>query len=121
MPPIGSIVGGPTRRAIRIRAPSGYSEASFDLETAQRVFIPVGDMKHIPLGPLAYEFSRHLEPRACIRPGETIVVEIQDALSGQLRKAGDRRDRTTAPYSNPLTGPVAVEGAEPGDALAVRI
>ena len=78
-------------------------------------------MKRIPLGPLRYEFSRHTEPRLRIEPEETVVVEMEDALSGQIRSKDDRRDKRTMPYSNPLTGPIWVEGAEPGDSLAVTI
>jgi amidase len=78
-------------------------------------------MKRLPLGPLVYEFSRHVEPRLRIEPGETIVVESEDAFSGQIRTAEDRRDRSKMPFSNPLSGPVFVSGAEPGDALAVTI
>lgn len=78
-------------------------------------------VKTLSAGPLYYEFSRHHEPRLRIAPGETVVVETEDALSGQIRGDDDRRDKATMPYSNPLTGPIAVEGAEPGDALAVTI
>jgi acetamidase/formamidase len=78
-------------------------------------------MKRLPIGPLYYEFSRHNEPRLDIEPGESLVVETEDALSGQIRQPGDRRDRSKMPYSNPLTGPIRVYGAEPGDALSVRI
>jgi amidase len=78
-------------------------------------------MKHLPAGPLYYEFSRHHEPRLRVGPGETFAVATEDALSGQIRTDADRRDKATMPYSNPLTGPVIVEGAEPGDALAVTI
>jgi acetamidase/formamidase len=56
-----------------------------------------------------------------VAPGETIVVETEDALSGQIRSDTDRRDKSTMPYSNPLAGPIFVEGAEPGDAIAVKI
>ena len=78
-------------------------------------------MHHLPLGPLHYEFSRHNEPRIRLRPGERVVVETEDAFSGQIRTNSDRRDKTKKPYGNPLTGPIYVEGAEPGDALAVTI
>jgi len=72
-------------------------------------------------GPLVYEFSRHVEPRLRLQPGDTVVVETEDALSGQIRSVRDRRDKTRMPYSNPLTGPFFIEGAQPGDALAVTI
>lgn len=78
-------------------------------------------MQRLPLGPLYYEYSRHVEPRLRIEPGETLAVETEDAFSGQIRTNADRRDKSTMPYSNPQTGPIAVIGAEPGDALAVTI
>ena len=78
-------------------------------------------MKNLPVGPLYYEFSRHHEPRLRIQPGETVVVATEDALSGQIRSDADRRDKVAMPYSNPLTGPIWIEGAEPGDSLAVLI
>ena len=78
-------------------------------------------MKRLPIGPLYYEFSRHNEPRLRVRPSETIVVESEDAFSGQIRTDADRRDKTKVPLGNPQTGPIFVEGAEPGDALAIKI
>jgi acetamidase/formamidase len=78
-------------------------------------------MKRAAAEPLNYEFTRHLSPRLQIAPGETILVETEDALSGQIRTNADRRDKSTVPYSNPVTGPIFVEGARPGDALAVTI
>ena len=78
-------------------------------------------MKKLPIGPLYYEFSRHNEPRLHITPGETVLVEAEDAFSGQIRTNDDRRDKAKKPYGNPQTGPIWIEGAEPGDALAVKI
>src|SRR5213595_2174030 len=78
-------------------------------------------MKRLPLGPLYYEFSRHNEPRLRIEPGESLVVESEDAFSGQIRTNADRRDKTKKPYGNPQTGPIWIEGAEPGDSLAIKI
>jgi acetamidase/formamidase len=78
-------------------------------------------MQRVPAEPLIYEFSRHNEPRARINPGESILVESEDALSGQIRTNDDRRDKSKVPYSNPVAGPIWVEGAEAGDALAVTI
>jgi len=78
-------------------------------------------MQRVPALPLNYEFTRHLPPRATIDPGETLLVEAEDALSGQIRKPGDRRDKTLIPKGNPVAGPICVRGAKPGDALAVTI
>lgn len=78
-------------------------------------------MKKLEIGPLQYEFSRYHEPRVRIQSGETLVVASEDALTGQIRTNDDRRDKVKMPYSNPMTGPIFVEGAEPGDSLAVQI
>lgn len=78
-------------------------------------------MRTVPALPLVYEFDRRLPPRIEIDPGETIRVESEDALSGQIRRPGDRRDKQAVPFSNPVAGPIVVRGAEPGDELAVTI
>jgi len=78
-------------------------------------------MQKLSIGPLYYEYSRHNEIRLRVDPGETIVVESEDAFSGQIRTNDDRRDRTKRPHGNPQTGPIWVNGAEPGDSLAVTI
>ena len=51
-----------------------------------------------------------------VRPGDRIVTKTVDSAGFDLN--GVRR---TATHGNPLTGPFFVEGAEPGDALEVRI
>lgn len=66
-------------------------------------------MQRISATPLNYEFSRHLQPRARITSGETILVEAEDALSGQIRSDQDRRDKSQVPYSNPVSGPIFVD------------
>lgn len=60
---------------------------------------------------------------ARVAPGQRIVLETRDALDGQVTpqtKAADLpgMDLTVA---HPLTGPLWIEGAEPGDLLAVHI
>ena len=78
-------------------------------------------MHKLPLGALYYEFSRHNELRLRIAPGDSVQIETEDAFSGQIRTDQDRRDKTAKPYGNPQTGPIGVEGAQPGDTLAVTI
>ncbi|MDP3064210.1 MAG: acetamidase/formamidase family protein [Chloroflexota bacterium] len=78
-------------------------------------------MKELKLGKLYYEISRHNPPAITIKSGETVSVETEDAFSGQVRKEGDRRDNKVMPYGNPQSGPIYVEGAAPGDTLAVDI
>ena len=50
-----------------------------------------------------------------VADGDTIITQTLDAIGF------DENDRQRAERPNPMTGPFHVEGAEPGDALAVRI
>ena len=58
-------------------------------------------------------------PVATLRPGDTLETKTVDAFGNVIKKPGD----TTAMVKgdNPLTGPFAVAGAEPGDTLVVKI
>jgi len=58
-------------------------------------------------------------PVATLRPGDTLETRTVDAFGGVIRKQGDTLAKVKG--DNPLTGPFAVAGAEPGDTLAVRI
>jgi len=64
-----------------------------------------------------------LEPVERVRPGEELRLECQDGLAGQLTPASVHADagRLNLGLSHPLTGPVYVDGAEPGDALHVEL
>ncbi|HCU97095.1 MAG TPA: acetamidase [Actinobacteria bacterium] len=56
-------------------------------------------------------------------PGDEVVLETRDAFDGQMGPAAPL-EVVAAPnldVVHPLTGPVYVEGAEPGDVLAVAI
>jgi amidase len=55
------------------------------------------------------------EPALCIASGDTVITTCIDA------HGADAQGRQVAKRPNPLTGPFFVEGAEPGDALAVRL
>lgn len=78
-------------------------------------------MQQVPPLPLVYEFTRHLPPRVTIRSGETLRVESEDALAGQIRGPNDHRDKSKVPWSNPVAGPICMEEAQPGDTLKVTI
>lgn len=66
-------------------------------------------------------FSADRPPVLTITPGEgdRVVFETDDAAYEQMHEHHDMA-ALTAPL-NPVTGPVLVEGAEPGDVLAVHI
>lgn len=68
-----------------------------------------------------YSLDASADPTLTIEAGERVLVETEDAYLGQISEPGDARDREAQPKSNPLSGPISVEGAEPGDALAVTV
>ncbi len=56
-----------------------------------------------------------------VRPGDVLEVYTEDCFGGLVRGVDDLPSRVcTFPYLNPVTGPFFVEGAEPGDTLAVH-
>lgn len=74
---------------------------------------------------VSYAFDPDATPVATIEPGSTAVFETHDARGGAL---ADRAEGSlyelplpTPGRSNPLTGPVAIAGAEPGDSLVVTV
>src|SRR5262245_30740410 len=58
-------------------------------------------------------------PVAHVRPGDTIETNTLDAFGNVIKKRGDTMALVKG--DNPLTGPFYVDGAEPGDTLAVHI
>jgi amidase len=57
-----------------------------------------------------------------IVPGDRIVVDTRDAFSGRIKTEADKpSEKIRLPFANPQNGPIMIEGAEPGDALAVHI
>jgi amidase len=66
-------------------------------------------------------FRADAEPalRVAAGAGDRITVETDDAAYAELEATGDLAAVTAT--INPVTGPVFVEGAHPGDALAVTV
>jgi formamidase len=64
-----------------------------------------------------------LEPIAEVAPGEEIQLECADGLDGQLTRESSHADAATLDLGlgHPLTGPVYVTGAEPGDVLEIEL
>jgi acetamidase/formamidase len=57
-----------------------------------------------------------------VHPGDTVVVETEDAFGGRITSKDTLPSQVlNMPFVNPQCGPIFVEGAEKGDALAVRI
>jgi formamidase len=63
-----------------------------------------------------------LEPVATVRPGDEITLETRDGLDGQLARDSTDEDVLALDLGlgHPLTGPVYVEGADPGDVIDIE-
>ena len=60
-------------------------------------------------------------PVARVRPGTVLEVFTEDCFAGKVRRVTDLVSEVCEfPFLNPQTGPFFVEGAEPGDTLAVH-
>ncbi len=83
-------------------------------------------------------WDRALPPALEVRPGDTVTFETLDASDGGVARrvvAGELQapaaldaviragalPARTGPRGHPLTGPVYVEGAQPGDALKIEV
>jgi amidase len=58
-------------------------------------------------------------PVAHVKPGDIVETNTLDAFGGVLKKPGDKLSAVKG--DNPLTGPFYIDGAQPGDTLAVKI
>jgi amidase len=73
-------------------------------------------------GKYHYVYGPYAEPVLRIRPGDLVEAETQDAFEGAIRTEDDLPTKVlNMPFVNPQCGPIAVEGAEKGDVLAVHI
>ena len=75
---------------------------------------------------MVYAIDKAVPPRLSVTPPAEVTIATLDARAGRLTRpeeveatAPDYRDRF--PKANPATGPIFVEGAEPGDVLTAEI
>jgi formamidase len=74
-------------------------------------------------------FHPAIKPVITVKPGDTVIMETRDAFDGQITRASTAADVIPTGLGgplnlnlvHPLTGPVAIQGAEPGDLLVVHI
>lgn len=73
-------------------------------------------------GKFHYVYGPYAAPVLRVAPGAVVTVETHDAFEGKITSETDKPSEIlTFPFLNPQNGPIFVEGAEKGDALAVRI
>ena len=70
-----------------------------------------------------FDWSLAHRPVTMIAPGETVEFDVIDSSGGTITPATtvDQLDALYDSSGVPLTGPIAVDGAEPGDALKITI
>src|SRR5580658_896643 len=68
-------------------------------------------------------WDRSFAPVVRIPPGESLECDVSDSSAGQLGATSTVDDVARLDFGkiNPVTGPVFVEGAEPGDVLKVTL
>ncbi|WP_255148719.1 acetamidase/formamidase family protein [Halorarius halobius] len=71
---------------------------------------------------LHYDWDRDRDPVLTVESGATVAFECRDSANGELPRGATVADldAVEAP-GHALTGPVAIEGATPGDTLAVDV
>ena len=74
-------------------------------------------------GEHSFVFSRYLDPVAHVKPGEVVEILTEDTFKGLVTSEQESPEKCleNAIDLNPQTGPLYIEGAEPGDTLAVHI
>jgi amidase len=69
-----------------------------------------------------FVYGPYAKPIMTLSPGDTLVVDTEDAFSGKITSETDKpSEKLKYPFMNPQSGPFAVSGAEPGDCIAVLI
>src|SRR5262245_24296506 len=73
--------------------------------------------------PVHKEWNNAIPPRLSIDPGDTVVFDTRDASDHYYSRTSTHPDVLgRGPFTgHPLTGPVLVRGARPGDTLVVEI
>ena len=70
---------------------------------------------------VVFKADKENEPVLKIKSGETVVFECRDAFNQVIKTPEDLPINFDMDHINPATGPVYIEGAEPGDTLEVHI
>ena len=82
-----------------------------------------GATHHLDHEQIHQEWNNALAPRLTIDPGDTVIFDTRDAANRYYSKQSTHADVISrGPFrGHPLTGPVHVRGARPGDTLVVHI
>lgn len=85
--------------------------------------MPHGSLHDLREDAFQYAWDNSIEPALEIESGEAVLLHVRDASDEQIRESSGVEDVAKLDFShvNPVSGPVFVKGARPGDALAVEL
>lgn len=78
-------------------------------------------MHHITRDHVVYSFCKDNLPALTVAPGDKVLLETWDARTGTVRSEADVLDHPHPLGMNPATGPIRIQGAQPGDSILVEI
>lgn len=78
-------------------------------------------MERISREQVIYEMNKENKPVLTVESGTTVIFETQDCFSGDVQSEKDTVSDIDFSTVNPATGPLYVQGAEPGDTLKVSL
>jgi acetamidase/formamidase len=78
---------------------------------------------YFPTDSVHFTWDESHEPVLTVADGDTVVIETRDVSDNQITPDSDVSVIAGLDWSRvyPLAGPIAVEGAQPGDTLAIEI
>ena len=68
-----------------------------------------------------FAFNPHLKAIAHIQQGEEVLLQTHDCFEGQIQTTSDLVDSLDWAHVNPATGPLFINGANPGDVLRIDL
>lgn len=105
---------------------------SGNVSSTYRVYIKRSQFNHVLASKIRIEdapenvhnrWDRNLRPIATVEEGDTVVFECRDGTDDQLYKDSTTDDLRKVDFGrvHPLSGPVCVKGAKPGDVIEVEV
>src|SRR5689334_374271 len=83
----------------------------------------VGSLHDLRSDAYQYAWDNSVEPALEVEPGETVLLHVRDASDEQISAGSGVEDVLNLDFThvNPVSGPIFVKGARPGDTLAVEL
>lgn len=83
----------------------------------------IGSFHDVRPEAFSYTWDQSTAPAIEVEPGDSVLLHARDASDEQIRETSTAHDVASIDLShvNPVSGPVFVKGAQPGDTLAVEL